>query len=165
MDLLNRIEEIIEEPLAARGYGIVRVQLSGGKRKVLQIMIERLDGIAVNIDDCSVVSRLVSVLLDVQDPIKDPYTLEVSSPGLERPLVKRRDYQRFCGQVIAVTTQKPIQGRKQFQGCLASVQEEGITLDLLQVSEGQSPHLAIEWEDIRSARLLIDFKSTVEKQS
>ena len=159
MDLLKRIEAIIEEPLLARGYTLVRVQLTGGIRKVLQIMIERLDDQSITVDDCSTVSRLVSVLLDVQDPIKDPYTLEVSSPGLERPLVKLKDYQRFCGETIVVTTQQPVNGRKRFQGRLASANENEITLELLEASgEAPSP-VTIEIDNIRAARLFVDFEA------
>lgn len=159
MDLLKRIETIIAEPLIARGYTVVRVSLSGGNRKVLQIMIERLDDQPINVDDCSTVSRLVSVLLDVQDPIKDPYTLEVSSPGLERPLVKPQDYQRFCGQTVVVTTHQPVNGRKRFQGRLTSATENEITLELLEVSEEASAPIAIELDNIRAARLFVDFET------
>lgn len=159
MDLLKRIETIIEEPLHARGYTLVRVQLSGGIRKVLQIMIERTDEGGITVDDCTTVSRLVSVLLDVQDPIKDPYTLEVSSPGLERPLVKLRDYQRFCGQMVLLTTHQPVNGRKRFQGRLTSAGENGITLDLLDVPGEALTPLSIELENIRAARLFIDFNA------
>lgn len=158
MDLLKRIEAIIAEPLVARGYAIVRVQLTGGNRKVLQIMVERLDDQPISIDDCSVVSRLVSVLLDVQDPIKDPYTLEVSSPGLERPLVKLKDYQRFCGKTIVVTTQQPINGRKRFQGRLTSVNESEITLELLEAPKEELSPMTIEMDNIRAARLFVDFE-------
>ena len=159
VEFLKRIETIIEEPLAAQGYSVVRVQLSGGHRKVLQIMIERSDEKPINVDDCSTVSRLVSVLLDVQDPIKDPYILEVSSPGLERPLVKLRDYQRFCGQTVVVKTHQPINGRKTFQGRLTSAEENGITLDLLQVSEGESLSITLELNNIRAAHLVVDYKA------
>lgn len=159
MDLLKRIEAIIEEPLLAREYTLVRVQLTGGIRKVLQIMIERLDDQPITVDDCSTVSRLVSVLLDVQDPIKDPYTLEVSSAGLERPLVKPQDYQRFCGKTIVVTTQQPVNGRKRFQGRLASANENEITLELLEASEEAASPVTIEMDNIRAARLFVDFEA------
>jgi len=159
VDLLKRIEAIIEEPLLAREYTLVRVQLTGGIRKVLQIMIERLDDQPITVDDCSTVSRLVSVLLDVQDPIKDPYTLEVSSAGLERPLVKPQDYQRFCGKTIVVTTQQPVNGRKRFQGRLASANENEITLELLEASEEAASPVTIEMDNIRAARLFVDFEA------
>ena len=159
MDLLNRIETIITEPLNARGYTLVRVQLTGGIRKVLQIMIERLDDQPINVDDCSTVSRLVSVLLDVQDPIKDPYTLEVSSAGLERPLVKPQDYQRFCGETIVVTTQQLVNGRKRFQGRLASATENEITLEVLEASSEAPTPVTIEMDNIRVAKLFVDFEA------
>jgi ribosome maturation factor RimP len=159
VDLLKRVETIIEEPLVARGYALVRVQLSGGNRKVLQIMVERLDESAITVDDCTTVSRLVSVLLDVQDPIKDPYILEVSSPGLERPLVKLKDYQRFCGQMVLITTHQPVNGRKRFQGRLIFASENEVTLELREVPEEESLTATIEWENIRAARLFIDFEA------
>lgn len=158
MELLKRIEAIIEEPLHARGYGVVRVQLTGSSRKVLQIMIERLDEQVIIVDDCSTVSRLVSVLLDVQDPIQGPYTLEVSSPGWERPLVKLKDYVRFCGQDVVVTTHQPIDGRKRFQGRLTSADKNGITLELSSIPKEGESSLGIEFENIRAARLFIDFE-------
>ncbi len=159
MELLKRIEDIIEEPLAARGYRLVRVQLSGGaRRKVLQVMIERLDEIAITVDDCTTVSRIVSVLLDVSDPIKDPYILEVSSPGLERPLVKPRDFQHYCGQRVVVLTLTPIGGRKRFFGCLTSANENEVALDLEQVQMGETPHVMIPFANIRAAHLHVDFE-------
>lgn len=164
MELLKRIEAIIEEPLAARGYTLVRIQLSGGAwRKVLQVMIERLDEVAITVDDCSTVSRIVSVLLDVSDPIKDPYVLEVSSPGLERPLVKARDFQRYCGQEVVVTTLTLIQGRKRFQGRLTSASENELTLDLEKAQIGESPHVIIPFASIRAAHLHVDFEKHKEK--
>jgi len=153
----KRIEAIIEDPLSARGYSVVRVQLGGSNRKVLQVMIERLDGAAITVEDCSTASRLISVLLDVQDPIRDSYVLEVSSPGLERPLVKPQDYQRFCGQNVVVATCQPINGRKRFQGRLVSAGETEIALDLAVVSKEESPVITIELENIRAAHLFMDF--------
>jgi len=165
MEFIRRIETIIEEPLVARGYGVVRIQLSGGQRKVLQIMVERLDEKAINVDDCSAVSRLVSVLLDVQDPIQDSYILEVSSPGLERPLVKLSDYQRFCGQMVVIKTQHSINGRKKFQGRLTSATKSGVTLDLLQVSEIEPSSITFELDNIRSAHLMVDLKHYKETKT
>jgi ribosome maturation factor RimP len=157
VELFKRIEAIIEEPLTARGYNLVRVQISGGNRKVLQIMVERLDNSAITVDDCTVVSRLVSVLLDVQDPIKDSYILEVSSPGLERPLVKLKDYQRFCGQMVHVTTHQPVDNRKKFQGRLTAATEQGITLEMISEPSKDVASISIDLENIRAARLMVDF--------
>lgn len=158
MDLVTRIEKIIEEPLAARGYDIVRLQLSGKVQNTLQIMIERQDNVPINVDDCAEVSRVVSVLLDVQDPIDTRYTLEVSSGGLDRPLVKPRDFLKYQGHQIVVNTHNPIEGRKRFQGLLESATESEIKLDLTQVNEGQSSQITIPIVDIRAAKLFVDFE-------
>ena len=158
MELLKRIETIIEESLNAHGYSVVRVQIIGSNRKILQVMVERLDGVAIHVDDCSTVSRLVSVLLDVHNPIKDPYTLEVSSPGLDRPLVNLADYQRFCGKSVVVNTHQPIEGRKRFQGRLVSADGKGVTMDLLSAPKEGSPLVTIELESIRAAHLVYDPK-------
>lgn len=159
MELSKRIEAIIGEPLVTRGYGVVQIQLMGAKRKVLQIMIERLDGQSITVDDCATVSRLVSVLLDVQDPIKDPYILEISSAGLDRPLVKPEDFQRFCGQNVVVTTHDAVEGRKNFQGLLTSADNQKIQLELLQPLEKELFHISLELSNIRTARLFVDFKA------
>lgn len=160
MDLLKRIENLIEDPLAARGYVPVRVQISGARRKVLQIMIERVDEVAINVDDCSKVSRLVSVLLDVQDPLQEAYTLEVSSPGLERPLVKPQDFQRFCNHDVFVSTHQPVQGRKRFQGCLRTADDREIMLDVAQPAGSGTIQAIIELENIRAAHLVINFNNS-----
>lgn len=104
MSLSEQIEKIIKEPLLDNGYEIVRILFGGEKRKNLQVMIERIDGLEITVDDCEKSSRLISVLLDVNDPIQEHYLLEVSSPGIERPLVKLKDFQRFCGELILVNT-------------------------------------------------------------
>jgi ribosome maturation factor RimP len=153
VDVIKRIEEIIEEPMAARGYSVVRIQLTGSIRRILQIMIEREDGVSITVDDCAQVSRMVSVLLDVKDPLKDPYVLEVSSAGLDRPLVKPRDYQRFCGETVVVKTYQPLRGRKKFLGVLSSATEEAATLSLAEVVEGEDADITIPFDAIRAAHL------------
>jgi len=153
VDIINRIEEIIEEPLKARGYDIVRIQLTGSIRRTLQIMIERQDSAPITVDDCTNVSRMVSVLLDVKDPLKDPYLLEVSSAGLDRPLVKPKDYQRFCGEVVVVKTYQPQGGRKKFQGVLTSATDDTVTLSLTDVAAGEDAVVTIPFDAIRAANL------------
>lgn len=158
MDLVSRIESIIEAPLSARGYDIVRIQISGNIRRVLQVMIERQDEQNITVDDCAIVSRVISAIMDVNDPIEGAYTLEVSSPGLERPLVKPKDYQRFLGHMVLVTTVQPINNRKRFQGTLESATDTEISLILTQVNTGESDKITIPIADIRAARLYVDFK-------
>ncbi len=158
MDLVSRIESIIEAPLSARGYDIVRIQISGNIRRVLQVMIERQDEQNITVDDCAIVSRVISAIMDVNDPIEGTYTLEVSSPGLERPLVKPKDYQRFLGHMVLVTTVQPINNRKRFQGTLESATDAEISLTLIQANTGESDKITIPIADIRAARLYVDFK-------
>jgi len=110
MDPTVRIEEIVGPSVAAMGYEIVRVELGGDRDRVLQIMAERADGAAMTVEDCAEISRTVSALLDVEDPISGAYTLEVSSPGIDRPLVKARDFERFAGFEARIETAAPIEG-------------------------------------------------------
>lgn len=157
MNLISRIEELIAPSLAHHGYDIVRIQIGGLKRRVLQIMIERQDGVNITVDDCSIVSRMTSVLLDQHDPIEGQYVLEVSSPGLDRPLVKQKDYQRFVGSDIVLKTHIVIEGRKKFQGLLESVNDEGIVLYLGQDRDGSDVRVSVSFADIHSAKLYINF--------
>jgi len=114
----NAIAGMIEPPLAALGYRVVRVVVTSGRRATLQVMIERLDDSPISVDDCAEVSRSVSALLDVADPIADSYMLEVSSPGIDRPLVRAEDYDRFSGFEARIELAAPIAGRKRFRGRL-----------------------------------------------
>lgn len=156
VDFLKRIEEILSEPLFARGYEIVRIQLNGNIRKTLQIMIERIDEQPITIDDCVLVSRTSSILLDVKDPIKDPYRLEVTSPGIDRPLVKIKDFQKYVSHPITLQTHFIINGRKNFIGDLLAADEHEITLKA-KISESEEKEIHIPYGEIKSARLYIDF--------
>lgn len=163
MDLNKRIEALIEPPLTAKGYFIVRIQLSGLTRRVLQIMIERQDDGIVTVDDCATVSRLVSVLLDQHDPIEGHYVLEVSSPGLDRPLVKFKDFERFKGCAAMVKTTLPIEGQKKFCGLIQEAVDNNVTLVLQEIKLGEPKQVVIPFTDIRSAKLEIDFNATKKK--
>lgn len=130
MDLSARVAEIVAPSIAAMGYGLVRVQLMGGRAPILQVMAERLDGAGMTVDDCARISRAVSALLDVEDPIESAYTLEVSSPGVDRPLVALRDFERFAGHLAKVETRVPVDGRKRFRGALVGVEGDLVRLEL-----------------------------------
>jgi ribosome maturation factor RimP len=114
----NGISELIEPSLAAMGYRVVRVVLTSGRRTTLQIMAERIDDAPMTVDDCAIISQSVSALLDVADPIPGAYTLEVSSPGLDRPLVRPEDYIRFSGYEVRIELSSAVEGRKRFRGRL-----------------------------------------------
>ena len=112
----DHIAPIIEPSLEAMGYRLVRVMFLGARRATLQIMAERIDDAPMTVDDCADISRSISALLDVADPIADTYTLEVSSPGLDRPLVRAEDYDRFAGFEAKIELSGPVDGRKRFRG-------------------------------------------------
>lgn len=114
----NEIARIVEPSLEAMGYRIVRVALTNGQRPTLQVMAERRDEAAMTVDDCADISRSVSALLDVADPIAGAYTLEVSSPGIDRPLTRPEDYDRFAGFEARIDLSAPLDGRKRYRGRL-----------------------------------------------
>jgi len=114
----RQIAAIIEPSLDAMGYRLVRVALLSARRATLQIMAERRDEAAMTVEDCAEISRSISALLDVADPIAGAYTLEVSSPGIDRPLVRPEDYDRFAGFEAKIELGEPLSGRKRFRGRL-----------------------------------------------
>jgi ribosome maturation factor RimP len=130
MDLVARIVTLIEPSLQDMGFELVRVQIGGGQRPVLQIMADPADGRAMTVDDCALISQAVSALLDVDDPIASAYTLEVSSPGIDRPLTRLKDFERFKGFEARLETILPLDGRKRFKGILYGVEEDRILIVL-----------------------------------
>ncbi len=130
MQLTDRIEELIAPTVEGMGFSVVRVQLSGKQQLRLQVMIERQDGEEIVVDDCADVSRAVSAVLDVEDPISDVYTLEISSPGIDRPLVKLRDFERFAGFEARVETAMPVDGRRRFRGRLLDVDGDVVRMSV-----------------------------------
>lgn len=131
------------------GYEVVRVQISGGQRSVLQIMAERADGAPMTVEDCADISRSVSALLDVEDPIREAYTLEVSSPGIDRPLTRLKDFERFAGFEARLESRMAIDGRKRFKGMLKGV-EDGLVC----VDTEQGP-ARLEFDNILRAKLVL----------
>ena len=124
----NSITRLIEPSLAAMGYRLVRVAMTGGRRATLQVMAERLDDLAMTVEDCARLSHFVSALLDVHDPIVGSYTLEISSPGIDRPLVRSEDYDRFIGFEAKIELAMPVEGRKRFRGRLLGTVEGTVRL-------------------------------------
>jgi ribosome maturation factor RimP len=126
-----RIETLIAPSLEAMGYRLVRVAVTGGRRaQVLQVMAERIDDRPMSVEDCTEVTHTVSALLDVEDPIEHAYMLEVSSPGIDRPLVRREDYERFQGYEAKLELAVPIDGRRRFQGKLLGLDADRVKLNL-----------------------------------
>ena len=143
------IESLLGPSLEAMGFEIVRVRLSGNRNPVLQIMAERQGYGGMGIDDCAAVSRAASAILDVEDPILGSFTLEVSSPGIDRPLTRLRDFERFAGHDARIETALTIDGRKRFTGRILGVTGEDV---ILATSEGE---LAVAFTGIAKAKLIL----------
>ena len=148
-DLPGRVERMITPAVESMGFDVVRVALSGGARPVLQVMAEHADGTPMTVDDCAELSRTISALLDVEDPIPSHYTLEVSSPGLDRPLVKPRDFIRFEGFDAKVETRVPVGGQRRFKGRIAGCVGGVVKLA---TAEGTAE---LPIEDIHRAKLIV----------
>ena len=128
---VESVGALIEPTLQAMGYALVRVSLAGGiSRPTLQVMAERVDGAGMSVDDCADISEAVSAILDVEDPIASAYVLEVSSPGIDRPLVKKDDYERFAGFEARLETTEPVSGRKRFRGKLLGAASDAVRVKL-----------------------------------
>jgi ribosome maturation factor RimP len=119
---------LIEPTAETLGYRLVRVRVSGNRRKTLQIMAERIADGEMGIDDCGRLSRAISPVLDLQDPIQGEYSLEISSPGIDRPLMRVEDFERFMGHEAKVETTGLTDGRKRFKGLIAAVNGDEIRL-------------------------------------
>ncbi len=131
------------------GYDIVRVLLSGKQRARLQIMVERRDGAGIRVDDCVSVSRTVAAILDVEDPISGSYELEVSSPGIDRPLTRLSDFARFAGYEAKIEVAIPIDGRRRWAGRLLGLDGEQVRLDAV---DGK---VSLPFAAITKARLVL----------
>jgi ribosome maturation factor RimP len=143
------IVPIIEPSLEAMGYRLVRVAFLGARRATLQIMAERVDGKPMTVDDCSEISRSVSALLDVADPIADAYMLEVSSPGIDRPLVRPEDYDRFAGFEARIELGQPLDGRKRFRGRILGRTDDCVRL------HGEDGDVLLPLAGIAKAKLVL----------
>ena len=128
-ELLRRIEDIVSPTVVGMGYEIVRVAMSKGG--TLQIMIEPSNGGPMDVEACATLSRALSAVLDVEDPISGAYTLEVSSPGIDRPLTREKDYTRWAGHLARVETAQPIDGRRRFKGTLLGLENGTVKLKII----------------------------------
>lgn len=124
----ERIIALVEPTAGQLGYRLVRVRVSGNRRKTLQIMAERLSDGLMGIDDCGRLSRAISPMFDLEDPIPGEFSLEISSPGIDRPLMRLEDFERFVGHEAKLETAAMIDGRKRFKGEIAGVDGDEIRL-------------------------------------
>jgi ribosome maturation factor RimP len=144
----RRMAEIITPVIEDLGYELVRVRLMGGKTNTLQIMAEKPQG-GIEVDDCADISNAVSAVLDVEDPLTDAYTLEVSSPGIDRPLTRLKDFEEFEGYEAKLETSEMIDGRKRFKGVLAGVEDNDV---LINIEEGT---VGLQFDWLADAKLVL----------
>ena len=165
-ELLSEPRLVVEPGVAARvsavaapvlqqlGYRLVRIKISGEAGCTVQIMAERPDGTML-IDDCEAVSRALSPVLDIADPIDRAYRLEISSPGIDRPLVRRSDFERYSGHLVKIEMAVAHQGRKRFRGLLAGVEGDKVRIRRDDAPAGEEADVVLTMEDIGEARLVL----------
>ncbi|MBR1210498.1 ribosome maturation factor RimP [Bradyrhizobium sp. JYMT SZCCT0180] len=166
LDLLAEPRLVVEPGVAARvsavagpvlqgmGYRLVRIKISGEAGCTVQIMAERPDG-TMQIEDCEAISRALSPVLDVADPIERAYRLEISSPGIDRPLVRRSDFERYVGHLVKVEMALAHQGRKRFRGTLQGVEGDAVRLHRDEIRADEDADVLLVMEDIADARLVL----------
>jgi ribosome maturation factor RimP len=145
------LRKLIEPAVTALGFELVGVELIRAKTSVLRVYIDHEDGIGI--DDCKAVSYQVSGLLDVEDPIRGQYSLEVSSPGLDRPLYRARDFERFAGHEVNLRLIAPVQGRRKFKGTLLGMRDDQVVVQM------DEEELVVSLDEIDQARLVPDYDS------
>ncbi|MEM7295948.1 MAG: ribosome maturation factor RimP [Pseudomonadota bacterium] len=148
----RRIREIIEPSITTMGFELVRVRLMGGKAPILQIMAQKPDG-TIEVDDCGEISTMISAVLDVEDPIIEAYTLEVSSPGIDRPLTRLKDFEQWGGYSAKVETEELIDGRRRFKGVLAGIENDEVLLEIQEDGEDITIGLKFDW--LSDAKLIL----------
>ncbi|KKX31598.1 ribosome maturation factor RimP [Rhizobium sp. LC145] len=149
-----RVAEIIEPVLVAMDYRLVRVRLMNQNGATLQVMAERTDG-TMTVEDCEKVSTAISPVLDVEDPIDKAYHLEVSSPGIDRPMVRKSDFARWSGHLVKCETSILIDNRKRFRGKISDADGEGFTIERDQVAYGEEPRVRIPFTALSDAKLIL----------
>ncbi len=145
----QQIESLVTPILEAMGYDMVRVQISGTKRPTMQIMAERKDEAPMSVDDCADISRAISAVLDVEDPFEDAYQLEVSSPGIDRPLTRTRDYERYAGFEARVELKIAQDGQRRFKCKLLGVKDDNV---MMQVDDAT---VALPLAAVQKAKLVL----------
>ena len=153
------LQDLIEPVVTKAGYELVRVMSIGQVNQTLQVMIDKLDGTDITVDDCAKVSRLLSDMLDEKDPIADKYSLEVSSPGLDRPLTKIEHFKRYTGYEIKLETEEKVENRKRFKGKITEVADNNVIL------AAEEATYTIPFDLIAKAKLVITDELWEEYQS
>tara|TARA_B110000503_G_scaffold10012_1_gene13471 strand:- start:1753 stop:2361 length:609 start_codon:yes stop_codon:yes gene_type:complete len=144
----RRLAALVTPAIAALGFELVRIRLMGGKTRILQVMADRPDG-GIIVEDCAKISTAISAILDVEDPLDDQYVLEVSSPGIDRPLTRLKDFDIWQGYEARIETTELIDGRRRFKGNLVGIEGEEV---LLEIEEGT---IGLQFEWLSDAKLVL----------
>lgn len=152
MNAPSNLEALVVPAVEAAGYRLVRFRVMGTKRKTLQVMAERVDG-QMAVEDCTQLSRALSEVLEAADPIEGDYVLEVSSPGIDRPLTRLEDFTRFAGHEARLELKTGLDGRKRFRGLLAGVENNDIVMDV--TDDKGTKRMRFAFGDIAEAKLVL----------
>jgi len=159
LDPTVKITDLIEPTLESMGFDLIRVSYTGGDHPVLQIMAEKEDG-TMTIEGCEEVSHAVSAILDVEDPLPEAYHLEVSSPGIDRPLTRLKDFEKWAGFEAKVELQEAVEGQRRYRGKLLGIENENIL-----VLDGAGDKWELPFVDLRKAKLVLTDELIAASQS
>jgi ribosome maturation factor RimP len=148
----RRLADIVQPVIEGLGFELIRLRLMGGKTRILQIMADRPDG-GIGVDECGDISTAVSAILDVEDPLEDNYILEVSSPGIDRPLTRLKDFEMWKGWEARIETTELIDGRRRFKGDLAGVEGDEVLITIPEGGEDVTIGLKFDW--LSDAKLIL----------
>ena len=149
-----RVARVAEPVLADLGFRLVRAKVSGQDGQTVQVMAERPDG-TISVEDCEAISRALSPVLDLEDPVQGAYRLEVSSPGIDRPLVRESDFERWAGHEAKIELAVPLEGRKRFRGLIRGAADGAVRIELPDSREGDEVVAQLALSDIGEARLVM----------
>jgi len=148
----RRLAAIVSPAIEVEGFELVRLRLMSGKTRILQIMADRPAG-GIEIDDLGEITTMVSAVLDVDDPLEDAYVLEVSSPGIDRPLTRLKDFETWSGYEARIETVELIDGRRRFKGILQGVEENEILIEI--EDQGEPVTIGLQFEWLSDAKLVL----------
>ena len=148
----RRLADIVSPVIEGLGFELVRIRLMGGRTRILQIMADRPDG-GIEVDDCASISTAVSAVLDVEDPIEENYVLEVSSPGIDRPLTRLKDFDMWVDYEARIETTELSDGRRRFKGTLQGTEGDEV---LIEIEEGGQPlTIGLKFDWLSDAKLIL----------
>ena len=148
----RRLADIIGPTIEGLGFELVRIRMQGGRHPLLQIMADRPEG-GIDVDDCGAISTAVSAVLDVEDPIEEKYTLEVSSPGIDRPLTRLKDFDVWEGYEARIETEEQIDGRKRFKGILRGTEDDEVLIEI--ENQGEQVTIGLKFDWLSDAKLIL----------